>query len=215
MNKKVWLKVILILVTALLVVLLFSVFGIRKRVDIAQTSGDYLYQIYEDRKVGQTFVANKDNLNIIVLDLRNAMLKNEQPIVFHLREMGTDRDLREIQISGLNVGDPGSVRFQFEPISDSAGKSYYFYLESPSSTVFDAVEIFHSPKDVYSEGEMILNDKSAVGELRFVSYYYPGSKKNVIRETIKDFTSRLFTDKGFIISYLFLLFLTFSLSLVI
>lgn len=215
MNKKVWLKVILILVTALLVVLLFSVFGIRKRIDIAQTSGDYLYQIYEDRKVGQTFVANKDNLNIIVLDLRNAMLKNEQPLYFHLQERDANQALREIEISGLNVGDPGTVRFQFEPISDSAGKSYYFYLESPSSTVFDAVEIFHSPKDVYSKGEMILNDKSAVGELRFVSYYYPGPKKNMIRETIKDFTSRFFIDKAFVFFYLILLIVVFSLSLVV
>lgn len=215
MNKKVWLKVILILVTALLVVLLFSVFGIRKRIDIAQTSGDYLYQIYEDRKVGQTFVANKDNLNIIVLDLRNAMLKNEQPLYFHLQERDTNQVLREIEISGLNVGDPGTVRFQFEPLPNSAGKNYYFYLESPSSTVFDAVEIFHSPKDVYSEGEMILNDKSAVGELRFVSYYYPGSKMSLLRETIKDFTSRLFTDKAFAFFYLILLVVVFSLSLVV
>jgi len=215
MNKKIWLKVIFVLLTAMLAILLFSVFGIRKRIDIAQTSGDVLYQIYEDRKIGQTFLANKDNLNIIILDLKNAALKNQQPIYFHLEETKTARSLREIEISGLNVGDPSSVRLQFDPILDSAGKEYYFYLDSPTSTGEDAIEVYYSSQDLYSEGEMMVNDKSIVGELRFVSYYYPGSKKNVIRETINDFTSRLLADKSFIIFYLFLLFLTFGLSLVI
>jgi len=215
MNKKTWLLLIIGLFLAVFFVLLLSVFGVRRRIDIAQTSGNCLYQIYEDRKIGQTFISNKDNLNIIILDLRNAMLKNEQSIFFYLKEVGTDRDLREIQINGLNVGDPGSVRLQFEPISDSAGKSYYFYLESPSSTVFDAVEIFHSPKDVYSEGEMMVNGQKLEGELRFASYYYPGSKTTMFREMIRDFRARLLVDKSFVIAYLFLLFLTFGLSLAI
>jgi len=215
MNKKIWLKVIFVLVTAILVVLLFSVFGVRKRIDIAQTSGDILYQIYEDRKIGQTFIANKDNLNIIILDLKNAALKNQQPIYFHLEEAKTARSLKEIEISGLNVGDPSSVRFQFDPILDSAGKKYHFYLDSPTSTKEDAIEVYYSSQNLYSEGEIVIDDQEFVGELRFTSYYYPGSKTTVIREMIKDFSMRLLADKSFVIVYLFLLFLTFGLSLAI
>jgi len=215
MNKKIWLKVIFVLLTAMLAILLFSVFGVRKRIDILQTSGDVLYQIYEDRKIGQTFIANKDNLNIIILDLKNAALRNQQPIYFHLEEEKTARSLKEIEISGLNVGDPSSVRFQFDPILDSAGKEYYFYLDSPTSTEEDAIEVYYSSQNLYSEGEMMVNDQKFEGELCFTSYYYPGSKTTVVREMIKDFSTRLLTDKSFIIFYLFLLFLTFGLSLVI
>jgi len=215
MNKKIWLKVIFVLLTAMLAILLFSVFGVRKRIDILQTSGDVLYQIYEDRKIGQTFIANKDNLNIIILDLKNAALRNQQPIYFHLEEEKTARSLKEIEISGLNVGDPSSVRFQFDPILDSAGKEYYFYLDSPTSTEEDAIEVYYSSQNLYSEGEMMVNDQKFEGELCFTSYYYPGSKTTVVREMIKDFSTRLLTDKSFIIFYLFLLFLTFGLSLAI
>jgi len=215
MNKKIWLKAIFVLLIAMLAVLLFSVFGVRKRIDIAQTSGDVLYQIYEDRKIGQTFIANKDNLNIIILDLKNAALKNQQPIYFHLEEAKTARSLREIEISGLNVGDPSSVRFQFDPILNSAGKSYYFYLDSPTSTGEDAIEVYYSSQDLYSGGEMMVNNQKFEGELRFTSYYYPGSKTTAAREMIKDFRARLLVDKSFVIAYLALLFLTFGLSLVI
>lgn len=215
MNKKNWLKVIFVLLTAMLAIFLFSVFGIRKRIDITQTSGDDLYRLSSDKTVGQTFLANKDNLNIIILDLKNAALRNQQPIYFHLEEAKTALSLREIEISGLNVGDPSSVRFQFDPILDSAGKKYYFYLNSPTSTKEDTIEVYHSSQDLYSGGEMMVNDQKFEGELRFTSYYYPGSKTTTAREMVKDFRARLLVDKSFLIAYLVLLFLTFGLSLAI
>lgn len=215
MNKKNWLLLFLVLFVAILAVLVISAFGVRKRVDILQTRGDNLYRLSGDKTIGQTFLANKDNLNIIILDLKNAALRNQQPIYFHLEEAKTARSLKEIEISGLNVGDPSSVRFQFDPILDSAGKKYHFYLDSPTSTKEDAIEVYYFPQNLYSEGEMMVNNQKLEGELRFTSYYYPGSKTTVIREMIKDFSMRLLADKSFVIVYLFLLFLTFGLSLVI
>lgn len=215
MNKKTWLLIIFGLLMAIFAILFLSAFGVRKRVDILQTRGDYLYRLYGDKEVGQTFVVNKDNLNIIILDLKNAALKNQQPIYFHLEEAKTARSLKEIEISGLNVGDPSSVRFQFDPILNSAGKKYRFYLYSPTSTEEDAIEVYYSSQDLYSEGEMMVDNQKLEGELRFTSYYYPGSKTTVIREMIKDFSMRLLADKSFVIAYLALLFLTFGLSLAI
>lgn len=215
MNKKNWLLIVFGILIVIFAVSFLSVFGVRKRVDILQTRGDDLYRLSGDKTVGQTFLANKDNLNIIILDLKNAALRNQQPIYFHLEEAKTARSLKEIEISGLNVGDPSSVRFQFDPILDSAGKSYYFYLNSPTSTKEDTIEVYHSSQDLYSGGEMMVNDQKFEGELRFTSYYYPGSKTTVVREMIKDFRSRLLVDKSFLIAYLVLLFLIFGLSLAI
>lgn len=215
MNKKAWLLIIFGLFLVILLVLLVSAFGVRKRVDIAQTRGDTLYRLHGNKKVGQTFIANNDNLNIIFLDLKNSALKNQKPIYFRLEETKTAQNLREIEINGRNVGDPSSVRFQFEPVLDSAGKSYYFYLESPDSTEEDAIEIYYSSQDIYSRGEMIVDNQKMIGELCFTSYYYPGSKTTMIREVIKDFTFRLLNDRSFVIVYLALLLLTFGLSLAI
>lgn len=215
MNKRIWFLIIFGLFVTIFVILFLSTFGIRKRVDIVQTRGDQLYRIWGDKKVGQTFVANKDNLNIIILDLKNPALGNQQSIYFRLIEIETGRTLREIEISGLNVGDPSSVRFQFEPIRDSAGKNYCFYLNSPLSTVKDAIEVYYSPKDIYAGGEMIVSDQEITGELRFTSYYYPGSKITAIRETVRDFFLRFLSDRSFVFIYLILLFLILGLSLAI
>lgn len=215
MNKKTWLLLFIVLFVVILAVLAISVFGVRKRVDIVQNRGDDLYQIYGNREVGQTFIASKNNLNIIVLNLKNPALRNQQLIYFRLEESKTANKLREIQISGLNIGDPSSVRFQFDPILDSAGESYRFYLNSPLSTVEDAIEVYYSPKDIYAGGEMIISDQEITGELCFTSYYYPGSKIAVIRETVRDFLLRFWSDKSFVFIYLILLFLTLGLNLAI
>lgn len=215
MNKKTWLVIIFGWLVAISAVLLLTAFGVRKRVDVLQTRGNNLYQLYGDKTVGQTFLANEDNLNIIILDLKNAALKNQEPIYFHLEDAEASRSLREIEISGLNVGDPSSVRFQFEPVPDSAGKTYFFYLESPTSTEKDAIEIYYSSQDMYSGGVMVVDNQETKGELRFTSFYYPGSKMILIRETINDFASRFFTDKAFVFFYLILLVVVFGLSVVV
>lgn len=215
MNKKAWLIIILVLAIVMFAVLILSIFGVRKRVDIAQTEGELLYQIYDEKRVGQTFIAKRDNLNIVVLDLKNSALKNQEPIYFRLIETKTSTNLREIEINGRNIGDPSSVRFQFEPIPDSAGEAYYFYLESPTSTEKDATEIYYSSQDMYSGGMMVVDNQETRGELRFTSFYYPGSKTILMREIINDFASRFFTDKAFVFFYLILLVVVFGLSLVI
>lgn len=215
MNKKAWLYLILSLFLAVLIVLLLSVVGVRRRVDVAQIEGESLYPIYGEKKIGQTFVSSKNNLNIIELNLKNPALRNQQPIYFRLIETKTAQTLREIAISGLNIGDPSSIRFQFDPIQDSAGKNYRFYLNSPLSTEKDAIEVYYSPKDIYAEGEMIVSDQKITGELCFTSYYYPGSKMAVIRETIRDFCFRFLSDRSFVFIYLTLLFLILGLSLAI
>lgn len=213
MNKKIWGLVVLIAGTGVLVVLFLSVFAVKWRVDLSQREGGHLYRLSDKKRVGQTFIARKNNLSRITIDLKNAILKNEKPIYFHLRETESAQDLKKIEISGFNIGDPSSVKFQFEPISNSAGKSYYFYLDSPDSNNSDGIEIYHSLQDLYSDGGMMVNEEEIMGELRFSTFCFSDSKMTIFQETIGNFISRFFMDKVFAFFYLTLLILTFSLGL--
>ena len=192
---------------------LISVFITKHRIDLAQTRGQTLYQIYGQRQVGQTFVAGKNNLEMIIVNLRNGRLRNQQPIYFYLQEANQTQKVRELKINGYNVGDPSLVKFQFEPIPDAAGKSYYFYLESPDSDVNDAVEIAYNEQDIYSSGKMVLSEEENEADLRFIVNYYPGNKQALVKEIITDFLLRLKGDSLFVLSYLALLALILILGL--
>jgi len=215
MNKKIWGLAILAVGVGALVVLFLSVFAVKWRVDLSQKKGDNLYRLSGKKRVGQTFIAGKNNLSRITLDLKNASLKNEKPVYFHLRQVDGLGDLRKIKISGFNIGDPSSVRFQFEPIPDSFQKEYYFYLDSPDSSDSDGIEVYHSSQDLYPDGKMMVNDEEIMGELRFSSFYFSDSKMTVFRETIENFASRLLMDKAFTALYLTLLILIFVLGLLL
>lgn len=196
---------ILFLVASLIMVLLSSVLVIRKQVDLVQDQGEVLYQISGEKRIGQSFTPLHDNLNIIMLDLRNIQIRNEEKITFTLEEKETKEEVRRIEISGANIGDPSRIRFQFDPLSDSGGRSYIFFLESPTSTPQNGVEIFYSPQDVYPQGTMWLNNQELEGDLRFTVHYFPGQKAQVLREVISAFWERFGVDKFFISFYFLLL----------
>src|SRR4030042_6086393 len=205
MNKKIWLAIFFLIMIFSFFLFLVAVFITKHRVDLAQTSGQTLYQIYGQRKVGQTFVANKNNLEMIVLNLRNGRLRNQQPIYFYLQEVDQTQKIGELEINGYNIGDPSLVKFQFEPIPDSAGKTYYFYLESPESNVDDAVEIVYNEQDIYSSGKMILSEEEKEADLYFIVNYYPGNKQALVKEILTDFLFRLKGDGFLIFNFLTLL----------
>ncbi|OGV89185.1 hypothetical protein A2Z41_02170 [Microgenomates group bacterium RBG_19FT_COMBO_39_10] len=215
MNKKIWLAIFFLIMIFSFFLFLVSVFVTKHRVDLAQTRGKELYQIYGQRQVGQTFVANKNNLEMIIVNLRNGRLRNQQPIYFYLQEANRPQNLRKLEINGFNIGDPSLVKFQFEPIPDSAGKTYYFYLESPDSNVNDAVEIVYNEQDIYSSGKMVLSEEEKKADLYFVVNYYPGNKQVLAKEMMTDWLVRLQGDGFFVFNYLTLLTLILILGLLI
>ena len=215
MNKKIWLAIFFLIMIFSFFLFLVSVFVTKHRVDLAQTRGKELYQIYGQRKVGQTFVANKNNLEMIIVNLRNGRLRNQQPIYFYLQEANRPQNLRKLEINGFNIGDPSLVKFQFEPIPDSAGKTYYFYLESPDSNVNDAVEIVYNEQDIYSSGKMVLSEEEKKADLYFVVNYYPGNKQVLAKEMMTDWLVRLQGDGFFVFNYLTLLILILILGLIV
>jgi len=216
MSKKQWWFCSLLILTLLVFSLFFlALFGVRNIPDLKQSRGEILSRIWGENIVGQTIIPGHNNFNILVVNLKNPALKNKKPLIFHLREEETESDLRTIKLNGLNIGDPSSIRLQFDPITDSLGKQYYFFFESRASTHEEPIEVYHHDEDVYKNGQMIINGQPKEGDLQFVSYYRALSKKVLIKSFFFQFWERFFFDKIFAVFYCLLLLLMPTISLTI
>jgi hypothetical protein len=65
--------------------------------------------------------------------------------------------------------------FKFSPIRDSAGRSFYFYLEAPQAKHDNAITVRGATEDVYSDGAAVLSgvQSPAVRDLAFRLEYDP------------------------------------------
>lgn len=104
--------------------------------------------------VGQTFVAREDNLSGVAIKFATySNRQNTQAIEFHLRDSVTaTSDLRVAVVSAADLRDNQLHRFDFEPIVDSAKKTYFWFVTSPQSEAGNAVTVDLDTGDPYHEG---------------------------------------------------------------
>ncbi len=110
---------------------------------------------------------------------------NTQDVIMHVREVvgpstgslqagsglvASQQDVRTVRVNASDVQDSFYHRFEFEPIVDSAGKTYYIFLESPTSAPGDAITVRFANSDL-AAGEMVKNGTSLPG--RDVAYRLP------------------------------------------
>ncbi|MEK7499257.1 MAG: glycosyltransferase family 39 protein, partial [Patescibacteria group bacterium] len=104
--------------------------------------------------VGQTFVASQNNLKSIgVLIATYSGRDNTHPVIFELKKfVGDSVALRSVTVTPNNFGDNQFHDFVFDPITDSAGKSFFFSITSPESVHGDAVAVNVNTNDPYHSG---------------------------------------------------------------
>jgi hypothetical protein len=117
-------------------------------------SADPMGEVADTITVGQTFVARYPNLSL-TLHLRNGP-----------RE---DKDLAISTIATQPVQDRDCYTFSFPPIADSAGRTFYFFLEPPTAPT-GYIAIWGDKSDAYREGTSFLDHRPASGDLYFVAY---------------------------------------------
>lgn len=129
-------------------------------------------EIHGTRTVGQTFVASHDGLSRIDVRLATYGRRNSQSVVFHLRSHpSASTDIATITVGADDVENNAYHSFRFPPVPGSAGRSSYFFLESPTSRPGDAITTWHSPDDVHAGGQMYLQGNPQGGDLAFKTYY--------------------------------------------
>ncbi len=139
---------------------------------ISATVGELL----QSAAVGQTFVAEYAGLSRIEVMLATYARPNTGPLTFHLRSSpDAEEDLTTLAFDAAGVVDNRCYVFEFPPIRNSAGRSYYFCLEAPQAAPGNAITVWGNTEDVYPDGEAILQGVAGNGvrDLTFRLGYNP------------------------------------------
>ena len=165
--------------------------AILDRQDLSQTSQPLFNEMAEFHgplKVGQSFVASRPGLCRVALLLARKGRTNRSPLVFHLREGAkATADLATVTIHASHLEDVTTMirrpyvyqSFSFAPIPDSAGKTFYLWVESPQSPADDPLLVRYQAGDVYPEGAVSIENSIISGDLTFKAYYAKGFLGNV------------------------------------
>lgn len=178
--------VVLGYIFATILLLGISSFVLMRRVpEVNQGVVNRLVPLYKTAPVTQTITPVHDGLNVVVIFLKNRSILNNDKLVFTLSQ--NNQTVRTIELSGSNVGDGETVRFQFEPIIDSGSKTYEIKLVAPDTQEPKTpIEIGFSNLDEYKFGSA-----SQVGDMSFQLFYKPVNKPVLIAELQAVFLSRL------------------------
>jgi hypothetical protein len=111
-------------------------------------------EITDSNAIGQTIVAQKNNLNGIgVLIATYSGRDNTHPVILHVREnVETTNDIRTVSVPASKFGDNQFYNFLFKAIPDSKNKTYFFLVDSPESVHGNAIAIDLNNKDAYQQG---------------------------------------------------------------
>jgi glycosyltransferase involved in cell wall biosynthesis len=124
-----------------------------------------LGEIRGRRTVGQSFVADANNLNRIDVMIGTYARVNTRPVRFHLKEsIDAREDLATVSVEAWRLRDRAYHSFRFPPQAASRGRHYYFSLSSPESIWKDAVTVWahHAPRSgvraCYRNGKVIAGE---------------------------------------------------------
>jgi len=150
--------------------------------------------------IGQTFTAPYNGLYHIDVMMATYARQNTQDVIFHLRQSPEEEvDLVEIVVNASEIEDNTFRPFTFDPIRDSAGRSYYFFFESPLSVPGDAVTIWGCFADKYPNGQGVRNHRPGAGDLTFLTHYRPGllEKAGILLDRLAEKKPLFWGDRRF------------------
>lgn len=189
-HKLLWAVTIVFSFLGIVFPLLFSLFVVKNRQDASQPLQDSFVALPEKGIIEQTFTAKNNFINIIKLNLKNPNFADKGDFLFSLKS-SDGQLLVEMPFSGYNIGDPSTVRFQFEPISSSKNKKFIFSIKSVSSG-----------------GTTISMASSKKKGFNYAVYYRTVNKKSEAIDLIGRLFKGLLSDPLFLVFWLLLLFLT-------
>lgn len=123
-------------------------------------------------RIGQSFVARRDNLHRIDLLVGTHGRRNTRDVTLHLKESpGAAGDLATASLNASLLVDMEYARFEFEPQPDSRDKSYYLWVESPESVSGDAITLWAYGRVDLPHANLYRNGRPVNGQLVMGLYY--------------------------------------------
>ena len=186
-----WVLSILTVLVFLFISTAISWLGVRNRLDTL--SSHEQFTVIND-SVETSVVVKHDFLNIVILHLKNPSLKNKGNFRFSIISP-EGSEIRQLEFTGYNVGDPSDLRFQFDPIPESFGKEFILRVEAVSE-----------------EGNLISASTGKDGNLAFSAYYRAISKTQALKAIFGTWEKIIANDLTFFVSWVFVLGLTVYLA---
>lgn len=180
-------KYIPVLIIIIILLPAVTLLSLRKEVGLKQTEEGKVLFFYGSQDYRFSFVSPKDNLNSVVIKLKNISIRNSKPVYFKLLE--NQGVIKQIQINGSNIGDSSLVRFAFDEINNSKNKKYTVILSSPETKQKEALGI-HTD---FLDSPVI------------TTYHKPSARLQMILDTYKNLGIKILADKIFIVIWLCLL----------
>lgn len=117
---------------------------------------------------GQTLKVVRNGLHQVTVLGATYARPNAGQLIFHLKSApDAPNDLATAQVEVAKLTDNSNWEFNFLPIEQSGGRSFYFYLEASNTTEDKAVTVYYSPTDQYPDGTRTFNGQPVTGDLVF------------------------------------------------
>ena len=115
--------------------------------------------------VGQTFVVPCDRFNRVTLKMGTFGFANTKPAIFHLRT-GPDslEDIYRVTFETHSIKDRAPYDFTFPALANSAGQSYFFFIEAPLAAPAESITLrgsYDRPFDRYKPGSIYAGQAGA------------------------------------------------------
>lgn len=100
---------------------------------------------------------------------------NTHNVLLTLYRESDMKKLRQVTINASQLHDNSHVTFQFDPIADSDGQRFRFFVTSPGSTPGNAVTFRYAPDSTYVDGQRYEGDQPVGGALIFRPVFAPSN----------------------------------------
>ena len=130
-------------------------------------------------RMAQSFISRINGLSRIDVSLATHGRPNTKDVIFELREAAPDASaFAHLVFNASSVQNNAFRAFSFPSQRRSAGKKYIFSLTSPDSSEPDSICIWMNQRDIYKEGNYIIDGRPQEGDLNFRVY----SRRAIISE---------------------------------
>jgi len=129
--------------------------------------------------VGELFIARYPNLCGIEILIGTYERTNKGKLKFFIKEKGISKYIKTIEIDLRELKDNRFKSFSFEPISNSRGKQYYFFLQSNDTHPTNAITGYTTLYDYIPDSRLYINHKPFDTDLVFRPVYdFSGTKRS-------------------------------------
>ena len=160
-------------------------------------------EVAGDTQVGQQFTAPFPGLSRVDVGLDPSLTRNVHHLTFHLRNADSlaTEDLWTAGLSTDDIQGEELHSFEFPPVRDSTGQTFYFYLQSTDSAPGDAITIRYDPASLLHDASAYVDGQPVNGNLQFQTFYTlrTQDKINILLARMTEGRPYLLGDKGFYI----------------